>query len=165
MNNDLKIKDDIVVSLDYVLRLDDGEVIDQSDEGEPLEFIQGHRNIIPGLEKAIAGMKVGEKKEVVVEPEEGYGDYDEENQQTMPRSAFPPELELEEGLGLQLKDSSSGQTYQVYVADVGDKEVLLDFNHPLAGEKLFFTVHVADLRPATAEEISHGHAHTGEHHH
>ena len=158
-NSEMKVSDDVVVSLDYVLRLDDGDVVDQSAEGQPLQFLQGHGQIIPGLEKELYGMRVGEEKRVEVPPSEGYGEYDEEDTETMPRSAFPPDLKLEEGMGLQMRDSNSDQVYQVTVAELQDSGVVLDFNHPLAGETLFFDVRVSDLREPTEEELAHGHVH------
>lgn len=154
-----KVDDDMVVSLSYVLNLDDGEVVDRSGD-EPLQFLQGHRQIIPGLENALYGMTVGDEKKVVIEAADAYGEYDTENMQTMPRGAFPDDLDLEEGMGLYLRDTQTGQRVQAFVAKIKAEEVLLDFNHPLAGETLHFEVKVEDLRPATDEELSHGHTHT-----
>lgn len=160
----ITVADDIVVSLNYVLNLEDGEEVDRSD-GEPLQFLQGHGQIIPGLEKALYGMTVGDTKNVVIEAAEAYGEYDEEDMQLMPRASFPDDIELEEGMGLYLRDTQSGQRVQAFVAEIMPSEVLLDFNHPLAGETLHFQVEIADLRAATSEELSHGHVHIPGHSH
>lgn len=163
----LTVVDDLVVSLDYTLRLDDGEVIDTSttDDREPLEFLQGRGQIIvPGLEQALYGMTVGDEKDVEVTPAEGYGEHDPHAYQETARDVFPPDMTLEPGMGLRMRDGS-GQAFEVFVADVRPDSVLLDFNHPLAGETLYFHVKIAALRPATSEELSHGHPHSAEHGH
>jgi FKBP-type peptidyl-prolyl cis-trans isomerase SlyD len=164
MGRQMAVSDDMVVSLDYTLRLDDGEVIDTSGDGEPLEFLQGHGQIIRGLEQELYGMAVGEEKDVVVEPGDGYGDFDPEAFQQVPLNAFPPNVELEPGMGLELT-SESGEPLLAFVSEVGPEGVVLDFNHPLAGETLYFAVRVADLRPATDEELLHGHVHGHDHDH
>jgi FKBP-type peptidyl-prolyl cis-trans isomerase SlyD len=151
--------------MDYTLRDDDGDVIDESSKGEPLEFLHGHGQIIPGLESELLGMKVGDSKKVTVLPGDAYGDHDPEKFQAMPRSAFPPDLELEEGIGLHMRDANSGEVYQVFVDEVREDEVLLDFNHPLAGETLHFEVTISGLRAATSDELAHGHAHGPDGHH
>jgi len=158
------VTDGLVVSLEYTLRLNDGEVIDASEE-EPLEYLQGHNQIIPGLERALVGMKVGESKEVVVAAVDAYGEDDDEAFQRVERSIFPPDMELEEGMQLRMREAQSGAPVDVIVAEVDEDSVLLDFNHPLAGEELHFQVKVVGLRPATAEEMAHGHAHGGHNHH
>jgi FKBP-type peptidyl-prolyl cis-trans isomerase SlyD len=160
-NGKVKITDNMVVSLDYTLRLEDGEVVDSSAEHDPLEFLQGAGEIIPGLEQALYGMAVGEKKEVVVPPEDAYGDLDPEAYQMVPRELFPADLVLEEGMELNLIDTETDEPIEAFVSEILPEGIVLDFNHPLAGETLFFHVKVADVRPATAEEISHGHVHNG----
>jgi FKBP-type peptidyl-prolyl cis-trans isomerase SlyD len=155
---ELKIKDGMVVGLDYTLRLDDGEVIDSSDDGERMEFLQGEGEIITGLEQALYGMAVGDEKSVVIEPADGYGEQDPDAFQVVPRSTFPPDLELTQGQQLRLRDQS-GEVFSVFVVEVRPDGVLVDFNHPLAGETLYFDVKISSLRPATNEEMSHGHAH------
>ena len=154
----------MVVSLDYSLRLDDGDVIDHSSDGEPLEFLQGSGQIISGLEQALYGMRVGEEKQVTVQPADGYGEMDPEGVQFFPASAFPENMELEVGMALQAQDNS-GHVHTVYVSDVQEDGVMLDFNHPLAGETLHFQAKIAGLRPATDEELAHGHAHAHGHSH
>ena len=152
-----KVQDGYVVSLEYTLTID-GEEIDSSIGGEPLEFLQGAGNIIPGLEKALYGMTVGQSKTVVVSPEEGYGEFDEEAMITVPRSEFPKEIPLELGLELEMNDED-GNPMSAFVAEIGKDEVTLDLNHPLAGDELHFDVKIVGLRPATDEELEHGHVH------
>ena len=149
----LTVADDMVVSLDYTLRLDDGEIVDSSADREPLQFLQGRGQIVSGLEQALYGMVVGEEKDVVVAPADGYGVRDPDASQAFPRDLFPPHLALEPGLGLRMRDPS-GQAVVAYVAEVRPDGVLLDFNHPLAGEKLFFHAKVAALRAATSEDLA-----------
>ncbi len=160
----LAVADGVVVSLDYTLRLSDGQVIDTSAGSEALEFLQGSGEIIPGLEQALYGMKVGDEKEVEISPAEGYGDRDPNAVQAVPPEMFPDDLELSEGMGLQLRDQA-GNLMVAYVAAIRPDAVLLDFNHPLAGETLYFQVKIAGLREATSEEMAHGHAHSAGHHH
>lgn len=155
-NNAPVVENDMVVSLAYELALDDGTALEQTAGDELLHFIQGQQQIIPGLENALYGMHVGEEKTVVVEPDQGYGLYDEEDFDVMPRSAFPPDLELEVGTPLRLRDQVTGEGFTAYVAEINSENVLLDFNHPLAGETLHFHVRVAGIRRATAEELTDG---------
>lgn len=154
----LTVADGMVVSLDYTLRLDDGQVIDSSDGREAFQFLQGRGQIIPGLEQALYGMAVGEEKEVEVGPADGYGETDPGAYQRVPHDIFPPNMELTEGTELHLKDQS-GRAIEAYVSEISPEGVLLDFNHPLAGETLYFQVKIADLRPGTSEELAHGHVH------
>ncbi len=163
--SNLTVSDDLVVGLDYTLRLDDGEVIDSSTEEGPLEYLHGRSQLIPGLERELYGMKIGDKKSVIVSPVDGYGEYDEEAFEMVPLDAFPEDLELSPGLELHMRDSASGNVVQAFVAEVRSDAVLLDLNHPLAGEPLHFDVKIASLRPATKEELEHGHAHGSDGHH
>jgi FKBP-type peptidyl-prolyl cis-trans isomerase SlyD len=157
----LTVTDDVVVSLEYTLWLDEGgEVVDSSENEEPLEFIQGHGEIVPGLEQALYGMSVGDEKRVVVQPEDGYGELDPDAFQLLPRDAFPRDVELEPGMSLELQDDS-GDVMLAFVAEIRKDSILLDFNHPLAGEILHFKVKVVGLRPATPEELEHDHVHFG----
>jgi FKBP-type peptidyl-prolyl cis-trans isomerase SlyD len=160
----LTVADDMVVSLDYTLRLDDGEIVDTSTGEEPLEFLQGRGQIIPGLEQALYGMAVDDEKDVVVEAADGYGERDPEAVEEVAHDVFPPDMTLNPGMGLRMRDAS-GKSLIAYVADVRPDGVLLDFNHPMAGETLYFHVKIAALRPATSEELTHGHAHSAEHGH
>ena len=163
-NTNLTVADGLVVSLDYTLRLDDDQVIDTTADGDPLQFLQGGEQIIPGLEKTLYGMAVGDKKRVELAPDEGYGNRNPDAVELVPHEAFPSDVELTEGMGLQLRDPS-GQEVVAYVAEIRPEAVVLDLNHPLAGETLFFEVKIANLRPATSEELDHGHAHGAGHEH
>ena len=158
-----QIKDNLVVSLDYTLRLGNGEILDTSNGQEPLDFVQGQGQIIPGLEQELYGMAIGEEKDVVVEPENGYGLKDPNAFQLVPRNAFPPDAPLKPGLSLQMQNRS-GHVFPATVAQIQPDGVLLDFNHPLAGETLHFHVQVVGLREATPEELAHGHVHHDGHH-
>jgi FKBP-type peptidyl-prolyl cis-trans isomerase SlyD len=149
------VGENMVVSLDYTLRLDDGSVVDSSEGNEPLEFIQGQGSIIPGLEKALYGMNIGDEKDVVVAPAEAYGEFNSELLESMPRSIFPADMELEEGMGLRMR-TPSGEQVVVYVDTIEEDEVIVDLNHPLAGETLHFSVKVVGVRPATADEVASG---------
>ncbi len=157
MTEESKVDDGQVVSMHYTLQVD-GKVIDSSDGGEPLEFIQGMGHIIPGLEHELYDMKVGDGKQVVVAPKDGYGDINTEAFMEVPRGAFPTNVPLEMGTELELKDQA-GQPVYARIEQVSGDNVRLDMNHPLAGKELHFDVKIAGLRPATDEEISHGHVH------
>lgn len=151
------VADDVVVSIDYTLTVD-GEVVDASEENEPLEYLQGYQNIIPGLESQLVGMKIGESKEVLVAPRDGYGEVDPESFVEVQRSEFPKDFEIKPGVELQLQDQD-GELVNAVIESVTGKTVRLNLNHPLAGKELLFRVTVTDLREATEEELSHGHVH------
>ena len=157
------VQDGLVVSMEYTLSVD-GEVLDSSKDAGPLQFLAGHDNIVPGLEREMVGMKIGESKDVLVLPEDGYGEFEEEAFMEVPRSEFAADMELEVGLELNVTDED-GQNQLAFVESFNDKTVRLDFNHPLAGAELQFNVKVVGLREATAEELDHGHAHDEDHHH
>jgi FKBP-type peptidyl-prolyl cis-trans isomerase SlyD len=159
-NKPEKVMDDVVVSMDYSLTVD-GEVIDSSDDNEPLEFLQGHKNIIPGLERELYGMAVGDSKEVTVLAQDAYGPFDPDAVVEVSKDEFPPDIPLEEDVQLQVRDVD-GRVMDARISEIKDTTVTLDFNHPLAGEDLHFIVKVVDLRQATPEELEHGHVH-GEH--
>jgi FKBP-type peptidyl-prolyl cis-trans isomerase SlyD len=164
MGAQLIVADDMVVGLDYTLRLDDGELIDTSSGDAPFQLLQGHGQIVVGLERALYGMAVGDQKHIVVAPADGYGVADPESFEVVPLDAFPPDLELTPGMHIHMRDQSD-RIYQVRVAKVHPDGVLLDFNHPLAGETLHFDVKIATLRPATRKELAHGHTHGKGHTH
>jgi FKBP-type peptidyl-prolyl cis-trans isomerase SlyD len=157
MADDLKVDDGKVVSMHYTLHVD-GQVVDTSDGGEPLQFIQGMGHIIPGLEHELYNMQVGESKNITVSPTEGYGETDETAFMDVPREAFPDNVPLEEGTELELRDQSGNQVH-ARIDKVSDQNIRLDMNHPLAGKELNFDVKIAGLRDATDEEVSHGHIH------
>jgi FKBP-type peptidyl-prolyl cis-trans isomerase SlyD len=157
------IEDGKVVTLNYTLRVD-GVVVDTSDDGKPIQFIQGQQHIIPGLEDELYGLEIGAQKEVVVPPEKGYGQLDPENYADIPREQFPDDIPLEPGLELEVREDS-GKILTARIEGVTSDAIRLDFNHPLAGKELHFSVMVVDLRSATDEEMSHGHVHEDEHSH
>lgn len=157
------VQNDIVVSMEYTLKID-GEVIDSSNGQDPLEFLAGHKNIISGLESEMIGMKVGDSKDVVVDPKDGYGEYDEKAYLDVPSKQFPGDMKLEEGLELTVRDDS-GQARYARIETIKGETVRLNFNHPLAGDELHFNVKVVDLREPTSEELEHGHVHQGDGHH
>lgn len=154
-----KVDQDTVVALDYTLFDAAGDVLNSSAESEPIEFLQGYGEIVPGLEKALYGMAVGDEKEVVLEPDEAYGARQEDALETVPRSIFPKDFELEEGVPVQLRDDED-EVVTAYVSEIGEEEVVLDMNHPLAGERLRFQVKVVGLRQPSQEELEHGHVHS-----
>ena len=156
-NSELTVKDDLVVGIEYTLQVD-GQDYEQTAQNDPLYFIQGQEQVIPGLERQLSGMKVGESKEFQVSPGEAYGEFDPEAVGTVPRSEFPDTIPLEKDTFLQLRDED-GEELSAYVEGFDDQNVELNFNHPLAGKELSFIVKVTDLRPATREELEHGHVH------
>lgn len=152
----------MVVSLDYSLHIGDELVETTEDEG-PIEFLQGYQEIIPGLERAILGMAVGQSKQVVVEPEDGYGAYDDDAIEEVPLEIFPDDVDLSLGMPVELYDEEAGETVEGYIAEVRTDTVMVDMNHPLAGETLTFNIKVVGVRPASPEELAHGHAHGANH--
>jgi FKBP-type peptidyl-prolyl cis-trans isomerase SlyD len=163
MSEELKVQDGQVVSMDYTLHVD-GEMMDTSSGHEPLEFLQGAGNIIPGLEQELYGMAVGESKKVIVQPEDGYGVLDPEAFIDVPKDQFPADVPLEEGVEIQVTNQD-GQAMSARIDSVSADSVKLDFNHPLAGKELHFDVKVVGLREPTDEETEHGHVHGDGHHH
>jgi FKBP-type peptidyl-prolyl cis-trans isomerase SlyD len=160
----MEIADKKVVRLDYTLRNAGGDVLDSSDGQEPLSYLHGAQQIVPGLERALAGMTAGQSKDVVVSPEEGYGLPDPEGVFGVPRGAFPADAKLEPGQSF-IGEDDQGQAVPVRVVEVRDDMIVVDANHPLAGETLYFHVDVREVRDATAEELAHGHSHDGGHGH
>lgn len=160
----MTVDKDIVVAMNYVLKNDKGEVMDESGD-TPMEYLHGHENIVPGLEKALTGLEVGAAKEVAVTPAEGYGDYDPTLKFEIPTSKIGGQAPPLDAV-LQFADPS-GHRFLARVFKVEGDTVSLDANHPLAGETLNFQVTITALRAASAEEISHGHVHSGScgHHH
>jgi FKBP-type peptidyl-prolyl cis-trans isomerase SlyD len=156
-NNPSVVTDNVVVSIDYTLTVE-GQVIDSTEGDEPLQFLQGHQNIIPGLERELTGMKVGDNRRITVAPGDAYGEVDPENVIEVPRSEFPPEIPLNTGIELEVKNAD-GEVLSATVSEVTSKSVKLDFNHPLAGKQLTFDVTVVELRAPTEEELDHGHVH------
>jgi len=158
----MQIESNSVVTLHYTLKDNDGNVIDQSDDGSFL-YLHGAMNIIPGLENALAGKTAGEELSVTVSPEEGYGVKDPERVQEVPKDMFEGSDEIKVGVQFHAQ-GPDGNAVVVTVAEVKDDVVVIDGNHALAGVDLNFEVKIIDVRDASEEEVSHGHVH-GEHGH
>jgi FKBP-type peptidyl-prolyl cis-trans isomerase SlyD len=160
----MQIAKNAVVLIHYTLKNDAGEVLDSSEGAEPLAYMQGHGNLIPGLEGALEGKQAGESLNVSIAPKDGYGERDESLIQDVPRSAFQGIDNVE--VGMQFHAESNHGPRLVTVTSVSDKTVTVDGNHPLADETLHFAVQIVEVRAASAEELSHGHVHgPGGHHH
>jgi FKBP-type peptidyl-prolyl cis-trans isomerase SlyD len=160
----MKIGEDKVVSIHYTLTDSGGSVLDSSSGNEPLLYLHGAGNIIPGLESALEGKVSGDKLSVTVEPEQGYGTRDERLVQAVPRSAFKGVEQLAPGMQFQAQGPQG--TRLVVITQVTSDIVTVDANHPLAGQTLHFEVEVTEVREATSEELEHGHVHgPGGHHH
>ena len=159
----MQVSSDRVVTLHYTLTGDDGAVIDKS-ANEPLSYLHGHGNIIPGLEQALEGTEAGFQSRVTIEPEQGYGERRDDMVIGVAREQFDPGMDLKPGLQVMANGPQGDVVFTV--VEVGDEEVTLDGNHPLAGQRLHFDVEITDVRAATDEELTHGHVHgAGGHHH
>ena len=159
----MKIGAGTVVAIDYTLTDDSGEVIDSSD-GEPLEYLHGSGQIVPGLERELEGRQAGESVKVKVAPADGYGDHDPNRIVEIERAELPEDLEPE--LGMELcTEGPEGEPIVMWITEVTDTNVTLDGNHPLAGQTLNFAIEVRSVRKATEDETSHGHVHGPGHDH
>lgn len=161
------IKNGKVVDLGYSLKNSEGEILDRADAKDPFTYLHGSHQIVPGLEVSLEGLKVGDKKQVVVAPEDGYGVEDPRLRLKVKKSQFPTDVPLEEGMQFQAS-VGNGESVVFTVQAIEDEEVHVDGNHPLAGETLHFDVEVLSIRDATPEELEHGHAHGPDghgHHH
>ncbi len=143
----MTISDGKQISMEYTLTLEDKTVVDTNVGQEPITFTQGSHNIIPGLEAALKGMTVGESKQVMVEPEQGYGPIDPQGLREVPIEHIPPDAR-KIGVQLQGKDNQ-GRMVRPRVTEVKEKTVVLDFNHPLAGKTLYFDVKIVDIKAAS----------------
>lgn len=155
-----------VISFHYTLKNREGSVLDSSRDSDPLSYLEGSGQIIPGLEVQMAKLNVGDKKNITVTADQGYGLHDATLIFDIPRTQFP-EGQIKEGDRFQASLSEDGEQMSVFtVKKLTDTHVSVDGNHPLAGEDLFFDVEVTEIRPATADEMAHGHAHgpNGHHH-
>jgi FKBP-type peptidyl-prolyl cis-trans isomerase SlyD len=156
----MPIADNDVVTFHYTLKDDTAKVIDSSAGGEPLAYLHGHGNIVPGLERELSGKSVGDRLQVRVPAAEGYGEYDGALVQKVPRRALKGIADLRVGLRLRAGHQA------VTVTRIAGDMVTLDGNHPLAGQNLHFDVEITAVRAATEEELAHGHVHgDGGHHH
>ncbi len=154
----MKVANGNVVGIDYSLHLGDGEVVDASSPGEPLTYLHGEGQIVPGLESALEGLDVGAQKQVVVAPADGYGEHDPRGLQEVPKKAFPPDFDPQPGMELTA-EGPQGEPVPFVVREVKPDSVVIDLNHPLAGKTLHFDITVREVRAATDEEKAHGHAH------
>jgi FKBP-type peptidyl-prolyl cis-trans isomerase SlyD len=160
----LEISADRVVLIHYTLKDDNGAVVDSSAGAEPLAYIQGHGNLVAGLEKALEGKKDGDKVVVSIAPAEGYGVHDAALIQRVPKRSLQGSGEIKKGMQFQARTDDGMRMFTV-TALAGDM-VTLDGNHPLADKTLHFDVQVVEVRDATTEELEHGHVHgAGGHHH
>lgn len=159
----MSIQENSVVHIHYTLTNDAGEVLDSSSGKEPLMYMHGHHNLIPGLEDQLLGKKAGDTFNADVEAEDAYGLHHEEAIQQIPLSALAniPELQV----GMQLQASTDQGPVAVTITEITDEFAVLDGNHPLAGQRLHFAVEVVSVRDATPSELEHGHAHGGDGHH
>jgi FKBP-type peptidyl-prolyl cis-trans isomerase SlyD len=146
MTEQKRVENGQAVWLAYTLYVDD-EILDQSTPDQPLRFIQGQGQIIPGLERELYGMTVGESKTVNVAPRDGYGEINEEAFIEMPANRFPPEMNLRPGMQLQMRNPQ-GQVVGAYVERIEGEMVRLNLNHPLAGKALRFEIKIADIQAA-----------------
>ncbi len=152
------IKKDTVVSLGYNLRNSEGEELGNADVSKPLTYLQGAGQVVQGLENALEGLVVGDKKDVTISPKEGYGEFNAELKLQVERKLFPPDAEIK--TGMQFKANTGGNFERTFtVMSVEDDQVKIDGNHPLAGQRLYFNIEIVSVRKATKEELAHGHAH------
>lgn len=161
----MQIEEQMVIGFNYTLTNQDGEVLDASN-GQPLYYLHGYGNIIPGLEAQMLGKKVGDKFVAQVAAEDAYGERDEELVKTLPLELFQGVDQVEVGMRFQ-GEMEGGGVQSVVVTHVDDQGVTVDANHPLAGVDLTFEVEIMAIRDANAEELAHGHVHgpDGHHHH
>ena len=160
----MTISENKVVQMHYELKNNDGQVLDSSNGREPLAYIHGMGNIIPGLEKELLNKTKGDKISAVIAPAEAYGLKDDDKIFKVEKKQFQGEGEIQ--VGMQIQAEADGRMEVGTVENIEGDEVTLNFNHPLAGETLHFDVEVVDVREATAEELSHGHVHgVGGHQH
>lgn len=152
----MEIQKGRVVGMHYTLRNEEGEIIDTSDGREPLQFLQGYGNIIPGLESELEGKKLGDALDVVVEPENGYGVRHDQLIQKVPREAFQVD-DLQ--VGMQFQAQTEQGPVPIRVVAIEGEEVTIDGNHELAGVRLHFAVSIESVREASEEELAHGHVH------
>jgi FKBP-type peptidyl-prolyl cis-trans isomerase SlyD len=160
----MTIKQDSVVTIHYTLKDDAGEVIDSSASGEPLAYLHGHGNLVPGLERELEGKSTGDRVSVTVSPADGYGEYDRELVQKIARRSLRGVSDVR--VGTQLQAHTPGGPRTVTVTQIVGDMITIDANHPLAGKNLHFDIEVTEVRAPIEEELAHGHVHgPGDHHH
>jgi len=151
------VKKDSVVSLSYTLTNADGQQLDKSAPDKPFAYLHGKKQIVPGLENALEGLAIGDKKEITVPPTEGYGEFDPKLKLDIERSNFPKDVDIQPGM--QFSADVNGDNLIFTVTGLENDKVQVDGNHPLAGQTLHFDVEVVEIRDATKEELEHGHSH------
>ena len=154
----MKISKNNVATIHYTLKDDNGNVLDSSSGTDPLSYIHGQGQIIPGLENALENKSQGEKFTITISPENGYGERNEQMVQVVPKTEFQDASKIVEGMQFQV-DTDDGPIV-LTVIEVRNDEIVLDGNHPLAGVTLHFDIEVCDIREATEEELQHGHIHS-----
>lgn len=147
-----------VVTFNYTLKDEEGTVLDSTANKDPLTFISGTSQVLPRLEEALGEMLIGGKKNVKINAAEAYGEYDDKAVQSIKKEQFPSDAKVEVGVRYVANSPEGGQMPFV-IKEIKEKDVTVDFNHPLAGKDLEFDVELVDIRDATAEEIQHGHVH------
>jgi len=152
-----------VVTLDYQLKGENGEVIDSSAQTGPMVYIQGAKDILAGIEDAVNGLSVDDTTTAVVTPKDAYGEYDPEKVGAVPRDAFVGIDDLQ--VGMQVQEETEDGPLLITIREVKEDQVIIDSNHPLAGLTLNFDLTVMAVRDATKEELDHGHVHSGDGHH
>lgn len=153
----MRVKPGRVVLLDYLVKVGSGKIVEGSPAKGPVEYLHGAGQILPALERALEGLREGEQASFSIDPNEAYGDRKEDNVVSLPRGLFPSDLDLEVGLCLYAR-ASGGESYPITIKEVKGEMVVVDLNHPLAGERLFFEVKICGVRPAGNQEIFAGKA-------
>jgi len=148
----MRVKPGRVILMDYMVKVATGQIVESSSAKGPIEYLHGAGQILPALEQALEGLGEGEQAAFSIAPEEAYGERREDNVVSLPRTLFPVDVRLEPGLCLYAR-ASGGQSYPITVREVRTDTVLVDLNHPLAGERLFFKVTIRAVRAAGTEEI------------
>lgn len=152
----MQISNEKVAAIHYTLRNNAGEILDSSEGKDPLYYLHGFGNLIPGMEEGLEGKVVGDKFQITVSPEKGYGVRNEEAVQEVPREAFG---DSDVKVGMQFRAGNDQGQYIVTIVEIGEETVKVDGNHPLAGVELSFDVEIMEVREASSEEIAHGHVH------
>jgi FKBP-type peptidyl-prolyl cis-trans isomerase SlyD len=155
--NPMRVKMGRVVLLDYMVRIGTGQVVETSTGKAPIEYLHGAGQILPALERALEGLREGDQAAFSIAADDAYGERKDDNVVSLPRTLFPSDVKLQKGLCLYAR-ASRGQSYPITVKEVKDDMVVVDLNHPLAGERLFFEVNIRGVRPAGNQEIFAGKA-------
>jgi FKBP-type peptidyl-prolyl cis-trans isomerase SlyD len=162
----MSFEENKVVTINYTVKDKEGNVLDSTTKEHPYAFLSGQNQILPELENQLGQMLIGSKKQIVLTPEQGYGEYDEKAVRQVNRSDFPENVELKEGMRF-VADTGDGRQLPFIITNIEENDIKIDFNHPYAGKTLEFDVELIDVREASDEELTHGHAHgpDGHHHH